>query len=109
MGTRSSQVAQVPIYGSANQLLGYVELSQGPAYVREILEDVAWGLGIAGAVAVVLAAMVGWAISRRISDPLVDLTKVTAAMAGGDLAARADIARKDELGTLAQSFNQMAG
>ena len=108
-GARSSQVARVPIYGSADQLLGYVELSQGPAYAREILEDVAWGLGIAGAVAVVLAAVVGWAISRRISDPLVALTKVTAAMAEGDLTARADAARKDELGTLARSFNQMAG
>ena len=109
MGTRSSQVARVPIFGSADQLLGYVELSQGPAYAREILEDVAWGLGIAGAVAIALAAVVGWAISRRISDPLVALTEVTAAMAEGDLTARADVDRKDELGTLAQSFNQMAG
>ncbi len=109
MGTRSSQVARVPIYGSADQLLGYVELSQGPAYAHEILEDVAWGLGIAGAVAIALAAVAGWAISRRISDPLVALTEVTAAMAQGDLAARADVGRKDELGTLARSFNQMAG
>ena len=109
MGARSSQVARVPIFGSADQLLGYVELSQGPAYAREILEDVAWGLGIAGAVAIVLAAVVGWAISRRISDPLMALTEVTVAMAGGDLSARADVDRKDELGTLARSFNQMAG
>ena len=108
MGDRSSQVAWVPIFGSADQLLGYVELSQGPAYAREILEDVAWGLGIAGAVAVVLAAVVGWAISRRISAPLVALTEVTASMAEGDLTARADVGRKDELGTLARSFNQMA-
>jgi signal transduction histidine kinase len=107
-GTRSSQVARVPILGSADQLLGYVELSQGPAYAREILEDVAWGLGIAGAVAVALAAVVGWLLSRRISAPLVTLTEVTAAMAEGDLAARADVARRDELGTLARSFNQMA-
>jgi signal transduction histidine kinase len=107
-GPRSSQVARVPIYGSADQLLGYVELSQGPAYAREILEDVAWGLGIAGAVAVALAAVVGWLISRRISAPLVALTEVTAAMAEGDLTARADVARRDELGTLARSFNQMA-
>lgn len=107
-GTRSSQVARVPILGSADQLLGYVELSQGPAYAREILEDVAWGLGIAGAVAVALAAVVGWLISRRISDPLLALTEVTAAMAEGDLTARADVDRGDELGTLARSFNQMA-
>ena len=106
--TRSSQVERVPILGSADQLLGYVELSQGPAYAREILEDVAWGLGIAGAVAVALAAAVGWAISRRISAPLVALTEVTASMASGDLTARADVARRDELGTLASSFNQMA-
>jgi signal transduction histidine kinase len=104
----SSQVMRVPVLGSANQLLGYVELSHGPAYAREILHDVAWGLGIAGAVAVVLAAVAGWAISRRISDPLAALTEVTAAMAKGDLTARADVARKDELGTLARSFNQMA-
>jgi signal transduction histidine kinase len=104
----SSQVVQVPILGSADQLLGYVELSHGPAYAREILGDVAWGLGIAGAVAVTLAAVVGWAISRRISAPLVTLTEVTAAMAQGDLSARADVARKDELGALARSFNQMA-
>ncbi len=107
--TRSSQVARVPVRGSADQLLGYVELSQGPAYAREILEDVAWGLGIAGAVAIALAAVVGWAISRRISHPLGALTQVTAAMADGDLTARADVDRKDELGTLARSFNQMAG
>jgi signal transduction histidine kinase len=104
----SSQVVQVPILGGTDRILGYVELSHGPAYAREILQDVAWGLGIAGAMAVALAALVGWAISRRISAPLVTLTQVAATMAEGDLTARADVARKDEVGTLARSFNQMA-
>jgi signal transduction histidine kinase len=107
-GSYSSQVVRVPILGNADQLLGYVELSHGPAYAREIVGEVVWGLGIAGMVAVTLAAVVGWAISRRISAPLVTLTQVTASMAAGDLTARADVARKDELGTLARSFNQMA-
>jgi signal transduction histidine kinase len=107
-GSYSSQVVRVPILGSADQLLGYVELSHGPAYAREIVGQVALGLGIAGTVAVALAAVVGWAISRRISAPLVALTKVTASMAEGDLTARANVARRDELGILARSFNQMA-
>jgi two-component system sensor histidine kinase MprB len=104
----SSQVVRVPVLSSAEQLLGYAELSQGPAYAREIVADVAWGLAIAGVVAVALAGVVGRAISRRISAPLVALTEVTAAMAEGSLAVRADVARQDELGTLALSFNQMA-
>jgi signal transduction histidine kinase len=107
-GVYSSQVVQVPILGSEDQLLGYVELSEGPPYAREIVGDVAWGWGIASAVAVILAAGVGWLISRRLSSPLLALTEVTASMADGDLGARADVARKDELGTLARSFNQMA-
>lgn len=65
-------------------------------------------IGDAGSVAVVLAAGVGWFASRRISDPLVSLTRVTSRMAQGELAARADVAGRGELGVLARSFNEMA-
>jgi signal transduction histidine kinase len=104
----SSQMVLMPIYGSAEQLLGFVELSQGPGYAREIVQDVAWGWTVASAVAVALAAVAGWFASRRISSPLLALTEVTASMTDGDLSARADVARRDELGTLARSFNHMA-
>ena len=69
----------------------------------------ALGWAIAGAVAVVVATAVGWLISLRLSRPLVELTRVTERMAGGDLSTRADIGRRDELGQLAASFNEMAG
>jgi signal transduction histidine kinase len=64
---------------------------------------------LAGAVAVALAAVAGWFASRRISAPLLALTTVTARMAEGDLAARADVDQRDEFGGLADSFNRMAG
>jgi signal transduction histidine kinase len=104
----SSQVVQQPIRDSGDNLLGFVELSQGPAYAREIVDDVARGWAIASAVAVVVAAAVGWWISQRISSPLLALTEVTASMAEGDLDARADVSRQDEIGTLAHAYNQMA-
>jgi signal transduction histidine kinase len=107
-GRRSRQVVRHPFHNQAGDLLGYVELSEGPAYGRQILESVAWGWAIAGSVAVVVAAGVGWLASRRISRPLVSLTSITARMARGDLTARADVASRDELGSLAQSFNEMA-
>jgi signal transduction histidine kinase len=105
---RSNQEARISLYPEPDQLQAIVVLSEGPAYGSEIVGKVAWGWAIAAAVSVILAAAAGWFISRNINAPLLNLTGVTARMAGGDLSARADIASKDEFGLLAHSFNQMA-
>jgi signal transduction histidine kinase len=107
-GPRSDQVVSQPFYDTEGKLLGYAELSQGPAYGREILVSVAWGWAMASGVAVALAAGVGWFISRRLSAPLLTLTNVTTRMAEGELSARATVIRADEVGQLAHSFNHMA-
>ncbi len=107
-GRRSNQVVRQPFYNAAGKLLGYVELSEGPAYGRDILDSVAVGWAVAGAVAVLLATAVGWLVSRRLTAPLLALTDATQRMAAGDLAARAAVASKDEMGLLAHSFNEMA-
>ncbi|MCB0192877.1 MAG: HAMP domain-containing histidine kinase [Anaerolineae bacterium] len=107
-GQRTDQVVRQTLYDSAGNVMGVVELSQGPAYGRDIVAGVAWGWAIAGSAAVLIAAVAGWLISRHISRPLLALTDVTNQMARGDLSARADVTRADELGTLAGSFNTMA-
>ncbi|UCC63234.1 MAG: HAMP domain-containing histidine kinase, partial [Anaerolineae bacterium] len=107
-GSRSDQMVRQSFHDRGGALLGYVELSEGPAYGRQILNSVARGWALAGSVAVLLAALAGWMASRRITRPLLALTDVTGRMAGGDLSARADVKRQDELGLLARSFNQMA-
>ena len=105
---RSEQVIQQPFLDSQGNLLGNVELSEGPAYGRDIVDVVALGWMIASTIAVLVAAGAGLLISRRISVPLITLTELTTRMATGDLTVRAGLRRKDELGTLASSFNQMA-
>jgi len=47
-------------------------------------------------------------ISKAISRQIVGLTRVTRVMADGDLTVRAKAQRNDEIGQLAQSFNEMA-
>jgi signal transduction histidine kinase len=89
--------------------LGYVELSEGPTYGGEIVGRVAVAWMLATIFATLLAAVVGWVVSRRMTAPLRALTSATARMAAGDLAARAQVRRFDEVGMLAGSFNQMAG
>jgi signal transduction histidine kinase len=107
-GRRSDQVTRQPFHDREGELLGYVELSEGPAYGRQVLDSVTRGWAVAGSVAVTLAAVAGWLASRRITRPLLALTDVTTQMTGGDLSVRADVARQDELGQLAHSFNEMA-
>lgn len=92
----------------SGEILGYVVVSGGPSYSQGILSGVAVAWALAGSVAVLLAALVGWLASRQMSRPLLGLTGVTARMAEGDLAVRADVSRQDEFGALAVSFNDMA-
>ena len=108
VGARSDLAVEMAVVDESGQVLGRVQLAQGPAYGREILRSVAWGWAAAGLVAVLLAALAGWLVSRRLTRPLLALTAVTRHMADGDLSARADVDRADELGLLAHTFNQMA-
>lgn len=106
--TRSDMVLRQPIYDPQGELRGFLELSEGPDIGREVLTGVTWVWAVASAIAVVLAAAVGWLISLRLTRPLLDLTRVTERMASGDLGTRADVRRRDEVGQLATAFNEMA-
>jgi signal transduction histidine kinase len=108
-GGRSSRVVRIPVNDDFGRVSGYVELSDGPAIGADILKSVALGWAMSSAVAVVVAAALGWLMSRGITSPLTALNAATSRMAGGDLSTRADISRRDELGTLGRSFNEMAG
>ncbi len=101
-------IAEIVRDPRSNNELVSVKLSEGPAYGSAILTSVAQGWVLASAIAVLLAAAVGWYISRRISAPVLALTDATARMAQGDLSSRADVRSRDEFGQLARSFNEMA-
>ncbi len=103
----SDQVATVNLTNSKNELMGYIEISGGPATGTEILDRVAWALLGASAVAIAVAVLAGWSFSRAITTPLLGLTHITDQMAQGDLSVRAEITSADEFGSLAKAFNHM--
>ncbi len=105
---RSSQVVRLPVQDLSGNVASTLELSEGQAFGRAILESVTRAALAAALVAVILAALVGWLVSRQVTRPLTVLTQVTRAMAGGDLSARANVQARDEFGALGKSFNQMA-
>jgi signal transduction histidine kinase/ActR/RegA family two-component response regulator len=93
----------VPISGTP--WLGLVELpaaavTEGP---RRFLGLMAALGGILFLASLVLASLWG----RRVTRPLVELTRAAEAIAEGDLSARVGVGRRDELGRLEAAFNRM--
>ncbi|HEX2078719.1 MAG TPA: adenylate/guanylate cyclase domain-containing protein [Longimicrobium sp.] len=62
----------------------------------------------AGAVALLVAVAVGAVLSRSFARPVRALVSATRRLAAGDLETRVPRAGRDELGTLAAAFNEMA-
>lgn len=78
----------------------------------DVIDQRIWELrrsfaGIA-AVVVVVALLLVWLVARRITVPIRDLTTGVRAVAAGDLSARIPQQWKNEIGTLARAFNEMA-
>lgn len=104
---RSSQVVSLPL----RDALGTLEISDGPAYGRDIIRSISLAWAGAGVVAVGLAALAGWYASRRFTHPVLALTSATQRMEAGDLSTRVGLTGKnpaDEFQALAHSFNGMA-
>jgi methyl-accepting chemotaxis protein len=62
-------------------------------------------LGVAG---LLVLALVLFFLASSLTRPLTQLTRAAETMAHGNLQSRVNIARRDEIGVLAQSFNGMA-
>jgi signal transduction histidine kinase len=74
----------------------------GPATELQVRILAVAALGLA------LGAVIAAALSRSITGPLTVLEEAAQGMAKGELDQRIAISRKDELGRLAESFNEMA-
>jgi signal transduction histidine kinase len=104
---RSDRSIDAPLT-SNNAVVATMHLSEGPAYGAAVLRSTVIGWLLAGVAAVILAGLLGWMASRRLTRPLLAITSASDRMAHGDLNVRAEVRRSDEIGSLARSFNAMA-
>lgn len=104
----TDQSVSFPLTNSSGESLGKIVISEGLAFGGKIINSVIRSWAYASLIAVIVAASVGWWISRRMVSPLTKLTQTTQQMATGQLSARTNVDTKDEFGTLARSFNAMA-
>jgi len=107
---RSSQTVSVLLMALNGRKLGVLEFSNGPSYGADVVNSVASAWLFASVFAVVIAALAGWYMSKRVTQPVLVLENATRQMERGNLAVRVDLPHEHqhEFISLANSFNGMA-
>lgn len=96
------------------QSLGKVYISLNPAaepYIapfRRLSASINRSLLLGGSLAIVIALLLTFVLSRRISSPIGVLAKAARRLGQGDLSQRVQLQGKGEVEMLAQAFNSMA-
>ncbi|MFB9892646.1 methyl-accepting chemotaxis protein, partial [Planobispora takensis] len=76
------------------------------ADARDTVGDVVTQVGVIGALGLVAGLGLAWLVARGIAGPLRRVTGVLDALARGDLTQRAELERRDEVGTMATALNR---
>jgi signal transduction histidine kinase len=98
----------------STEILGKVYISLDPeaepyvAPFRRLSESINRFLLLGGAVAIVIALVLTFVLSRRMSSPIGVLANAARRLGRGDLSQRVQFKGKGEVGVLAQAFNSMA-
>lgn len=78
--------------------------AQAQAFLRQVQMSLVWAALLAAA----LSLLLGILVSRLLTAPLARLTHAAQAVANGDFTQRVAVRGKDEIGGLADAFNEMA-
>lgn len=98
-----------PLYNSYNQVIG-AGIMNSPIYgITSALKRVYAVIWFSALFAVLVSTFIIYFLSQRIlTKPLYEINKTAKAISNGDFEKRVGISSKDEIGELAQSFNNMA-
>ncbi len=101
--------AAAPILGPKKEVVGIVHVSAPEAWVWRQLRRMVPQFGMAMLLGLGAAWLIGTRLSRRITRPLEELSRMANRISSGDFAGRAPVDETEELGRLSRSFNAMAG
>jgi signal transduction histidine kinase len=97
----------IPFYQNGT-LKGALRAAMPIRSINEALKGAYADIALGGLVAALIAAALGLLVSRRISRPLVELKKGAELFSKGNLDDTLPVSDSQEIGTLAETLNQMA-
>ena len=94
---------------SQDKIIGVVRASLPMTAIGEALKAYYFQIVLGGLAILLLVAFLSFYIARRLSDPLENLKRGALRFAQGDLSRKLPIPQTDELASLAEVMNEMAG
>jgi len=104
----SASAGDDEMYLAIRHPLGIVRVSVGTAKFHEIVAGAQRDVLVAGMIALAGALVIGWAFSRTVSRPIIELRDVAQAIAAGDLDRRPTLSAPGEVGDLAAALHRMS-
>ncbi len=87
--------------------LGRFSVALPSSFIASAGGATGWRMSLLFAFATLGVLLIGWAIARTVSRPLLRLASTARRVAAGDLSARSGVTGDDEVGLLAETFDQM--
>ena len=103
----SASAGDDEMYLAIRHPLGTVRVSVTTTKFREIVSGAQRDVVVAGIIALVGALFIGWAFSRSVSRPIIELRDVAQAIAAGELDRRPTLSAPGEVGDLAAALHRM--
>ena len=114
IGNTAERAFLYPI-GNAQLPSGFINISGGPNFTAGAVITARNSLLISSLAAVGIALFIGFAMGKKITTPIILLSRAAAKMADGDMNAKVDIKKQhlqpgkaDEISALSIQFNEMA-
>jgi heavy metal sensor kinase len=106
---RRTLITLLPLLLPSGETIGVLQLATPLDLVDSLQREIGIALAVGTLLAVLIAGAIAAWVTRAALGPLDQMIRVTRRVSGGDLAARVDLDRQDEVGELAAAFDQMVG
>ncbi len=90
-----------------DQIVGMYSVALPSSFILSASGTTRWQMGLLFAGATTAVLLTGLLLARSLTQPLLRLVRAARAVSSGDLTARSGVRTADEVGVLAESFDQM--
>ncbi|KRE33985.1 methyl-accepting chemotaxis protein [Paenibacillus sp. Soil724D2] len=97
----------VPLKNVKGENVGILGIDLDASVVPKTKQELLWTTFTITLIVIVVGGLIAFFISRSVTRPVIQLMRVTEKVAAGDLSAQVAIQRVDEIGKLANAFNEM--